>query len=116
MWGEKRARNVETSGHEAFNQIEIGPEVDVELRIDPARRRQQWDQHAKRQQKDQGPEKIRNGKKDANPAVDRPFGPSPAKIDAGQGDRQPHHNGDQRRDQRKLERRRKPCQISSNTF
>src|SRR3984957_17878292 len=33
---EQRARDVETSRHEAFNQIEIGPEGDGELRIDPA--------------------------------------------------------------------------------
>ena len=95
---------------EAFNQIEIGPEADVELRIDPARCRQQRDQHAKQQQQDQGPEKIRNGEKDADAAVDRPI-----RRVARENRRRPRRppipaNGDQRRDQRKLERRRKPCQ------
>ena len=108
---QQRAGDVEASGQQAFDQIEIAVKADVDLRIDAAGNRQQRDQHAEQQQQDQGPEKIRDREQDADAAVDQPIRragrarwmPVSAAISA-------EHDRDQRRQQRQFERRRQPRQ------
>jgi len=108
--GQQARWRCRSAGQKAFDQIEIAVKVDVDLRVDSARNRQDRDQHPEQQQQDQG---LRENPEwpGRHDATVRPTIP-PAGREAGcrSSRRSIQHHRDQRRQRRQFERSRQSRQ------